>query len=111
MTAVSRFSMVYSVFCYHFPRAFLPFCRNDFIHFPLYGLVALGIVGGQHFGQFDDPMALELLIDLAAFKILQVIREPVIIDAQKPEKRRFPGSLIPDYTDDIVELCTRFKHP
>lgn len=77
----------------------------------LYGLVALGIVGGQHFGQFDDPMALELLIDLAAFKILQVIREPVIIDGKKPEKRRFPGSLIPDYTDDIVELCTRFKHP
>lgn len=33
MTAVSRFSMVYSVFCYHFPRAFLPFCRSDFIHF------------------------------------------------------------------------------
>ena len=34
MTAVSRFSMVYSVFCYHFPRAFLPLCRNDYIHFP-----------------------------------------------------------------------------
>ena len=36
MTAVSRFSMVYSGFCYRFLWAVLPLRRNNFIHFPLY---------------------------------------------------------------------------
>ena len=36
MTAVSRFSMVYSGFYYHFLWVALPLRRNDFIHFPLH---------------------------------------------------------------------------
>lgn len=56
-------------------------------------------------------MALELLIDLSAFQILQVIREPFVIDRQKPEKGRFPGSLAADHTDDIVELDARLEDP
>ena len=80
------------------------------VHFLLTGeealdcLVALGVVCGQHLGKLDDPVSLELFIDLAGLQILQVIGEPFVLDSQEPEKGRFPGSLVTDYTDDIVEL-------
>ena len=55
-------------------------------------------------------MSLKLLIDLAAFQILEVICEPFIFDCKQPEESRFPGSLITDYANDIVELDTWPEH-
>ena len=74
-------------------------------------LVALGVVGRKHLGQLDDPVPLELLIDLVAFQILQVVRKPLVLNCQKAEERRLAGSLIADHTDDIVELHSGPEHP
>ena len=54
-------------------------------------LVALGIVGRKHLGQLDDPVALELLIDLVFFQILQVVRKPLALDCRRRKKKDLPA--------------------
>ena len=70
-------------------------------------LYALRIGCGNHLRHFDDPMPLQLSVDVIIVQFAQVIGKPFIPCSQQPEKRGFPGSLPTHQTEHDIKFAAR----
>ena len=73
-------------------------------------LHAPGVVGGQHFAHFDDPVAHKALKNLVIVQPADVIAEPFILHRQKADQGGFANPLPAHQTQDFLILAPRMKH-
>ena len=89
---------------------------GNFIGFLLFAeetldfLDALGIGGGDHLGHFDDPVALQFAVHVVVVEPTQVVREPLVLDCQQPEKGGLPRSRL-SARSVLQNACSILRSP
>ena len=74
-------------------------------------LDASGACRRDHLGHLDDPVALQLAVDVLIVELAQIVGKPLVPDRQKTEKRGFARSLTAHQTEHILKLAPGLKYP